>query len=641
MERVHLKRRLTAVMLADVVGYSRLMSVDEEGTHVQLADYVKILVEPAVAAHAGRLVRSMGDGMLVEFDSAVDAVRCGIDIQRGIAERDAGIDADRRIQLRIGINTGDVIVDDRDIYGNSVNIAARLETLAEPGAIYVTRGVRDQLRGHPSLSFADVGEHWVKNIDRPIRVFRVEHGGAADRPMLPPPALSRGRQLLRTAFLSRRRTALLAAVIVAIAVGVAAAVTPNWRGQSALAQRASIIVLPFTSLGSDHGQDYFADAVTDDLTTDLSHLHDALVIARETAFTYKGRPVDARQIGQECGVRYLLEGSIERIGLRVQTNARLIDAASGGQIWADRFDNQVADIFELQRAITSRIAAALDIQLVRAEGRRVTGAQAANPDAVDLRFRAMSLYFGSITPEHSEEARRHLEEAVQRDPQSAEAWGWLGEILVSEYLHRWNKAGRTELDEAADAVRKAVAIDPNLAQARYAEGLVRRAEGEHHAALEAFRRALELDPNLSRAMAEMANELTLVGRPTEAPPLVEKAIKLSPRDPSLGGYYWIVGRAYFFAGTYRDAIPWLQKSVALRPNDWYNRLYLVGAYALSGQTDEATKVLQEFNNNPQFAGYTLRRVEASEKTNPDDNAVVVAARQKFHEGLQMAGMTAR
>jgi TolB-like protein/Tfp pilus assembly protein PilF len=401
------------------------------------------------------------------------------------------------------------------------------------------------------------------------------------------------------------------------------------------------MVLPFTNLSPDSEQDYFADAVTDDLTTDLSRLPSTFVISRGTAFTYKGKAVDARQVGQECGVRYLLEGSIKRIDARLQTNAWLIDAGSGGQLWADRFDNEVADLFELEKAVTGRIASSLGIELVKAEGLRAINEQAANPDAMDLRARAMGLYFRSVTPEHSQEARRYLEDAVRRDPQSAETWGWLAEIMAGQYVRNWNQAGKEELREADEAVRMAVSIDPNLAQAHYAEGLVRRAKGEQQAALTAFTRAVELDPNLARAYAEKGNELTRAGRPSEAIPLAEKAMKLSPRDPALGGFYWIIGRAYFYMGKYRDAIPWLQKSVAVRPNMWYSRLYLVSAYALSNQDAEALKALQEFNSRREFVGYTIERVKSNEEAVPDDNPVVVASRQKLHEGLQTAGMPER
>ncbi len=640
MDDVHLKRRLTAVLLADVVGYSRLMSADEQGTHLRLADYVSAIVEPAVSKHGGRFVRSMGDGMLVEFDSAVDAVRCGIDIQRGFAELEPAEKA-QRIQLRIGINTGDVIVGEHDIHGNSINIAARLEGLAEPGGIYVTRGVHDQLLGYPDLSFADMGDRRVKNIDHPIRVFRVDYDQEPPDTTFTGRLIGAAHRLYRSAVPPQSRWQRVIGIVLAIAVAFGMAAPHVWHGGDPLPPRASIVVMPFNNFSSDRTEGYVADAITDDLTTDLARLKGTFVIARNTAFTFKDRPVDAREVGKECGVRYMLEGSITRAGNQIETNVQLIDTQTGAHVWADRFVHEVTDFIELEKAITGRIATSLNIQLIRAEGRRLTDEQARNPDAVDLRFRGMSIYFSSISPEHSQEARNYLEESVRRDPQSAEAWGWLAEILVMQYVHRWNNAGKPGLKEADDAVRKAQSIDPNIGQVYYAEGLVLRAKGEHNAALETFTRAFELDPSLTRALAEKANELTLVGRPAEAPALVETAIKLSPRDPSLGGFYWIIGRARFYSGDYRETISWLRKSVALRPDDWFNRLYLVSAYALDGQTDEAKRVLQEFYNRPKFTGYTLQKVEADEKATPNDNKLVVSVRQKFHEGLQLAGMTAR
>ncbi len=642
MDDVHLRRRLTAILLADVVGYSRLMSTDEEGTHLRLADYVKILIDPAVAKHRGHLIRSMGDGMLVEFDSALDAVRCAIEIQRGLTAHERAVDAERQIQLRIGINTGDVIVDERDIYGNSINIAARLEGLAEPGQIYVTRGVRDQLLGYPNLSFEDKGERRVKNIDRPIRVYRVEYDPESRPKSAPQKLAAQARRFFRTSLPRKSRsTSLIGAAVLAGLAILSLVAPPTWFKNTPLPPRNSIVVMPFNNFTGDSQQGYVADALTDDVTTDLARLKGIFVIARGTAFTFKGRSVDAREVGKECGVRYLLEGSIIRSGTRVETNVQLIDAQSGGHVWADRFESDITELFALQAAVTGRIAASLDIQLAKAEGERAMQQTAVDPDAVDLRLQAMALYISGITPEHTLEARRLLERSVQLDPNSAESWAWLSEIVMTEYLHHWNKVGKEDLKEADEAVGKAVTIDPNIAQAYYAQGLLRRAQGQHNGALESFSRALELNPNLPSALAEKGNELILLGRPAEAPPLVEQAIRLSPRDPSLGGFYWIIGRAHFFAGDYGDAVPWLRKAVALRPNDWFNQLYLVSAYALDHQQDEAKKVLQEFNNNSQFAGYTLERVNASEKTNPDDDPVVVAARQKFREGLQIAGMAAQ
>jgi len=634
MEHPRLKRRLKAILLADVVGYSRLMSVDEAGTHVKVNNYTRDLIEPKIAEHGGRLIRTMGDGFLVEFDSAADAITCGIEIQEGLRRDDATAGSDRGIWLRIGINTGDVIADDRDIYGHSVNIAARLEGLAEPGEVYVTRAVREQLAGHAGLSFEDRGERRVKNIKTPIHVYRVKRAEA------PPHFLI---ALARRFFPARLRLTVRGTVfsgaILATLVSVGVVGLPMWRDQSEIAPRASIVVLPFENFSGDPAETYFADAVTDDLTTDLSRLPGTFVISRATAFTYKGKAVDARQVGRECNVRYVLEGSIRRVGTLVQTNAQLIDTATAAHIWADRFENETSDLFALQQAITGRIAASLDIQLARAEGQRARE-RAADPSAVDLRLHAIALYINGVTAEHLLTASQLLEQSVQLDPNLAESWSWLAEMLVTQYLHRWNNVGKEALEQAEEAIAKAVAINPNIAQAYYTQGLIRRAKGDQLGALEALSRAVEVNPNLPRALAEKANQLTSLGRPADAPQLVEKAIKLSPRDPALGGFYWIIGRAHFVSGDYRNAIAWLQKAVALRQNDWYPQAYLVSAYALDLQKDEAKKALQKFYDNPRFAGYTLQRVAEEMKVLPNDNPLIVSARQKVHEGLRIAGMAA-
>ena len=425
MDRPHLKRRLTAVMIADVVGYSRLMSVDEESTHLRLSDYIKNSIEPKISEHGGRLIRSAGDGILVEFDSAVDAVYCALEIQHELAEHGAGIAADRRLRLRIGINAGDVIADDRDIYGNSVNIAARLEGLAGPGEIYVGRSVRDQLHGHPDLVFEDRGQRKVKNLSQPIRIYRVRRVKPRQRHGFPADLVDGTRALSRNILVAHRRSAIWTSILLAVATSITAAALPLRRDYALLSPRASIMVLPFRNVSSDPGQDYFADAVTDDVTTDLSRLSDTVVISPGTAFTYKGKAVDPREIGREFRVRYLLEGSIRKDGMQVQTNAQLVDTRSAAHIWADRFDTELADLSELQDAITGRIASSLHIQLLQAEHRRAIAERPTDPDAVDLRLHAMALLVAGPSPEHHLAARQFLEELLQRDPQSAESWSQL------------------------------------------------------------------------------------------------------------------------------------------------------------------------------------------------------------------------
>ena len=400
--------------------------------------------------------------------------------------------------------------------------------------------------------------------------------------------------------------------------------------------RASIVVLPFRNATSDPAQEYFTDAVTSDLTVDLSRMRDIVVISAATALTYKGSTLDPRQVGRELGVRYLVVGSIARTGELVRTNVQLLDAASGIQLWGDRFENDFANLSGLEDAITGRIAASLNIQLVRAEGRRADQVQ--QPDALDLRLRATSLFYSSMLPEHTLATRELLQRSAALDPSSGEAWARLGQVIVSDYLTSWNDTGREQLREAENAVRRALLIDPNHALAHVAQGLVQRARGEHHEALVAFNRAIELDRNIALAYANKGNALILVGRPAEAPLFVEQAIRLSPHDPSIGMFQWIIGRALFFTGQYEESIPWFRKSIETRPNLWFTRLYLVSACALAEMPEQAERALSEFNRVFASPVYTVALVEARERAEPNDEPVVIAARDEFHRGLLRAGM---
>jgi adenylate cyclase len=644
MERAPVKRRLKAILVADVVGYSQLMGVDEEGTHVRTSDYVRNLIEPKIAEHEGRLIRSMGDGLLVEFDSAANAVSCGLEIQEELARHDAAANTNRRILLRIGVNTGDVIVDDRDIYGNSVNIAARLEGLAEPGEIFVTRAVRDQLQGYPGLLFEDRGIRRAKNIPRPIQVHRVKRVQEQQRQAVSR-AVARAARFVQAQLLLHRHSAALTAVALVVAGAITVAALPVRRDYSLLSPRASIMVLPFRNVSNSPGQDYFADAVTDDVTTDLSHLSDTMVISPGTAFTYKGKAVDPRQIGREFGVRYLLEGSIRKDGIQVQTNAQLVDTRSAAHIWADRFDTELADLSELQDAITGRVASSLHIQLVKAEHRRAAAERPGDPDAIDLRLHAMALLVPGPSPERHRSARQFLEQSLQHDPQSAESWSQLAALLVGDYLNNWNEAqqspeaGKDLLRRAEKASSEALKIDPAVAAAQFADGLIRRAKGDHQGALDAFDRAVQLDPNSARGYAQKANQLVMVGRPKEAPPLVLKAIALSPRDPYTGTFYWVIGRAYFVTQNYDDAIVWLRKAVEVKPNVWYNRAYLLAAYAHAGRHElpEGRAALSDYNG--EFSGYTVQRIrDIYEKELPHTDPGVQASLQALYKGLQLAGV---
>ena len=407
-------------------------------------------------------------------------------------------------------------------------------------------------------------------------------------------------------------------------------------GYEAARKKPSISVLPFRNATDDAQQDYFTDAVTADLTVDLSRIRDVRVIAVASALAYKNSALDIRQIGQELGVRYLVIGSIARVGNLVRTNVQLVETESGEQLWGDRFEHEFADLGELANVITGRIAASLNIQLVRAAGRHAE--RASQPDALDLRLRAAALFYGSVAPEHTREVRRLLRQSLGLDPQSADGWARLAEVIISDRLNRWNDTGPAQIDEAEEAVHRALLIEPNSALAHFAQGLIQRARGDHYSAAEAFSRAIVLDPNFALAYAHKGNALVLMGHPTEAPPLVEQALQLSPHDPSIGIFHWIVGRANFYAGDYEQAVSWLHKSVQARANLWYNRLYLISAYALLGKLQEAARALSEFNRRFTDPIYSLAVVRAQEGANPSTERVVLDAREKFHEGLLRAGM---
>ena len=386
-------RRLAAILAADVAGYSRLMGADEDGTHERLRAHQRELIEPKIAEHHGRIVKTTGDGMLAEFASVVDAVRCAAELQRAVIDREADMPEDRRIRFRIGINLGDVIVEDEDIFGDGVNVAARLEALSEPGGICISRMVRDQIRDKLPYAFEDLGEQSVKNIARPVRVYALRPEAVAE-----PPAPS-----------------------VPAAPPVA---------QPAVAPRLSIVVLPFANLSNDPEQQYFADGITEDLTTDLSCIPDMLVISRNTAFTYQGKRVETKQIGRELAVRYVLEGSVRRSEQQVRINAQLIDAESDTHVWAERFNGDTSGLFALQDEITSRIAITLSRELVRVEAARSTQ----HPDALDYILRGRASFAKPRSRDNYAERIDLFERALALDPGSVEAQCWLVRALTGRVM---------------------------------------------------------------------------------------------------------------------------------------------------------------------------------------------------------------
>src|SRR6516162_9058672 len=423
-------RRLAAILAADVAGYSRLMGADEEGTHERLKAHLAELVDPKIHEHRGRIVKNTGDGLLAEFASVVDALRCAAEAQAGMTERNAAAPADQRIEFRIGIHQGDVVVEDHDIFGDAVNVAARLEALAEPGAICVSARVHGDAAGKLDLAFEDMGQQQLKNIARPVRVYAWRPKGVADPSGLRAPPASPISQTI-------------------------------------VAPRLSIVVLPFTNLGNDPEQQYLADGITEDLTTDLSRIDGMVVISRTTAFTYRNKPIDVRQIGRELNVRYVLEGSVRRSGDRIRCNAQLIDAETDTHIWAERFDLLAQDLLWLQDEVTSRVAIALDLELLRREAARASE----NPDAFEYILRARAAYNRDSTRDSLVEAISLCESALALDPGSIQARGLLAQTLSSRVLDQMTDTPAADLECAEALIAEVLTTSPrdpvaHLARAR-------------------------------------------------------------------------------------------------------------------------------------------------------------------------------
>jgi adenylate cyclase len=545
-------RRLAAIVAADVAGYSRLMGADEEGTHERLKTHRRELVDPKIKEHQGRIVKTTGDGLLVEFASVVDAVRCAAEVQRGMIDRNADQPGERRIELRIGINLGDVIADNDDIFGDGVNVAARLEALAEPSGICISRTVREQIRDKLPYPFEDMGAQKVKNISRPVHVYALRSEAIADLTASSMPS-----------------------------------VTSAW--SSTAAPRLSIIVLPFANLSDDREQQYFADGITDDLTTDLSQLPPMFVISRNTAFTYRNKPVDTKQIGREVGVRYVLEGSVRRSGNRLRVNAQLIDAETDSHLWAERFDGETGDLLALQNEITSRIAGALNLELTAREAARPTG----HPDALDYILRGRAAYSKAASRETYAEAINLYERALELDPQSAEAQSLLARTLAARAMDGLTDSAAADLARAEGLVEEALAALSRSPLAHFAKGHVLRAQGRIEEAVPEYETAIELNRNWVFAYVALGACKLWIGSLEDAIPLAEQAIRLSPRDPNIGIMYDRIGYVHLLHSRIDQAIFWLEKARSANPAQPVYRAHLASAYALKGETERAATELAE------------------------------------------------
>jgi adenylate cyclase len=599
------QRRLAAILAADVAGYSRLMGADEEGTHERLKAHFGELVNPKIAEHRGRIVKNTGDGLLAEFPSVVDAVRCAAEVQRAMADRNAETVEDKRITFRVGINLGDVIAEPDDIYGDGVNVAARLEALAEPGGICISRVVRDQIRDKLPYPFEDKGEQSVKNIARSVRVFALRPEAVAELPATSVSTLAPRRP--RIAPVTMVTAAVMALVISAVAWWVwpvtrSVQSPPSAFGSaeegappasSALrppvAPRLSIVVLPFTNLGNDPEQQYFADGITEDLTTDLSRISHMLVISRNTAFTYRTKPASTKEIGRQLGVRYVLEGSVQRSGNQVRVNAQLINAETDAHLWAERFDRDTSDIFALQNEITGRIANTLSLVMINAATARPTN----NPDALDYIFRGRAASAKPPAPEKYEEAIAQFESALKLDPQSVEGKTLLAGTLAARVLDGMTRSGAVDMKRAEDLVGQVLAASPLSSGAHWAKGQLLRAQNRYDEAIPEYETVLSSNRNSAGALHALAQCKMLTGSIEETIPLEEQAIRLSPRDPLIGNLYDWMGRVHLLQSRTDEAIVWFERARSANPRHANAHVFLAAAYGLKGETERGAAELAE------------------------------------------------
>jgi adenylate cyclase len=629
-------RKLAAILVADVVGYSRLAGADEERTLARLRGLRSDLVDPSIAAHRGRIVKRTGDGSIIEFRSVVDAVRCALEVQHAMVERNAGVALDKRIEFRIGIHLGDVVEEsDGDLMGDGVNIAARLEGICKPGAVCLSEDAYRQVKGRLDLAVIDLGPTQLKNIAELVRVYSLEVGV---------PALAKPREPKR-----HLSPVLIAVAIAALAVLAAASAwyllnanRPAGIATNAPAEaaRRSIVVTPFANLSGDPGQDYLVDALTDELTTSLARLRDTFVIARNTAMTFKGKPVDAKAIGKDLGVRYVLEGSVQPSGDQVRVNAQLIDAGSGAHLWAEQFDTPRADLLQTQDAIVTRLARALDIQLTEVEATRLKRTPAANPTAEDLALRCVagvvqSRYFGK----EADAAYPLCEQALAIDPNNVRALQMLGVKFWMLAALGLSADPKGDIERADELESKALALDPDWTWPHDLKGGILRIQGRTEEAVAEHERALALDPSNVDAAGQLGIDYRFLGRFDKSLEYLDRAILASPYDPAQ--VYWYDSKAWanFGLKRYDLAIEAARRSIAINPNsDPFSHVALVAALALSDHDAEAREALQRYLAPPSTAPFKTIAAWKTSQTSLGGDPRFVEMIERSSDGLRKAGM---
>ncbi len=585
-------RKLAAILAADIVGYSRLAGTDEDRTLARLRALRSDLIDPTIAVHHGRVVKRTGDGILIEFRSVVDAVRCAIEVQNGMAERNAGLSPERRIEFRVGIHLGDVVEEsDGDLMGDGVNIAARLEGIAKPGAICLSEDAYRQVSGRLDMEVTDLGPTKLKNIEKLIRAYSLEVGQPAQ-----------AKPIKATAQKQPSSFVLLGAgivVLIVIAVGAWYFAGAN-RTAPVQAAHLSLVVLPLANLSGDPSQDYFADGITENLTTELSRIRNSFVIARNTAFTFKGKNIDAREVGKELGVRYVLEGSVQRDQNRVRVNAQLIDASSGAHIWAEAFEEDVADLFKLYGQVVARLLNTLRYELIKAEAKKGAGSQ--NPDAIDLAMRGAALMWPPFTKDKTDTARAWFEKALMLDPNYSAALAGSALTYVVEYAYGW-KNSETDYDaKILGQADRAIMLDPDRIQAYMAKSGYLAISSRPNDAVRVADTGLAIDPNFAALYATRGNAEAYLRKFEQAKSDIQRAMRLSPRDPALSQWHGLIADAELGLGHFDVAIDECNKAIDGGYRVFYTYLNLAAAHTFKGDMDDAKTALAEARRlNPKLS----------------------------------------
>ena len=590
-------RKLAAILAADVVGFSRLTGADEDRTLARLRALRSDLIDPTISVHHGRVVKRTGDGALVEFRSVVDAVRCAVEVQNGMVERNAGLPPERRIDFRIGIHLGDVVEEsDGDLMGDGVNIAARLEGIAEPGTICLSEDAYRQVRARLDLQVTDLGAAELKNIAEPIHVYSLQAG-------LP----ARAKPAAHAALRSNEKPA----------------------ADAAPSDTPSIAVLPFANMSGDVEQEYFADGIAEDIITALSKLSQLFVIARNSSFTFKGRNVQVQEVSKSLGVGYVLEGSVRKSGDRVRITAQLIDATSGGHLWAERFDRDLTDIFAVQDDVTSRIVAALALNLTKGDQQRLATEHANDLEAYDLFLRGRELWWRQAKQSNAE-ARKLLRRATELDANFAPAYAFLGAAHVNDYINRWSASPSQSLDRGREAAIRAMALDDRYHYAHWALAMTSLWTWRHDEAIAEAETAISLNPNFAEGHNTLGLILHFAGKSEAALPHFDRAMALDPCFPDMWLHFQ--AQAAYQLGRYQTAVMLLKRRIIRNPDTDTSRVLLAASYGQSGHIEEARSAWQEvFRVNPDYSLEHRRKVLPYK--NPDDF-------ERILNGLRKAGLVA-